>query len=124
VLRTASAPPSRLDLMPVHRRPTFEGVKRFVKGAVKVGELVEGSCPDASGIEVAHDQSIAFGSSERFGEHFVRNAVERVVKVSVTPVMVVELGEDLKGPPPCQAMDQGLKPLTPTVIQHGIGRET
>jgi hypothetical protein len=57
------APASRLDRLPVPLGPPFEDNEGLVERPAEVGEPVEGGRLDAAGVEMADNQSVAFGSS-------------------------------------------------------------
>ena len=90
--------PRDLDLRPIDLDPMRKGSKRLVDGPAKVGALIEGGGLDSPRVEVASDATVSFGSSQRVGEHFVRDAVQSVIEVLVTEAALAELGEDSKSP--------------------------
>jgi hypothetical protein len=74
---------------PVGLAPSFESGEGFGEGLTELGQLVEGGGVDAAGIEVACNQSVALGSSEGVGQHFVRDAVEGIIEFLVAATAVL-----------------------------------
>jgi hypothetical protein len=89
----------------------FERGDRLIEGSTEVGQVVKRGSVDAAGIEVADDESIAFGSAQRIGEHFVRYTVESVVEFLVATTTVPEFGEHSEGPTAANDLDDVLRLL-------------
>jgi hypothetical protein len=93
------SPSGLFDLRPVGLAPSFERGKRFVEGSTELGQPVEGGGVDAAGVEMTHNQAVAFGSSQRVGEHFVRDPVEGIVEFLIAATPIHEFGEHGESPP-------------------------
>jgi hypothetical protein len=51
--------------------PSIERGERFIERTAEIGKPVEGRSFNSLGVNVAHDQSVSFRSSERVGEDLV-----------------------------------------------------
>jgi hypothetical protein len=70
---------------PILVDPSFKHGERLIEGPAEVGYPIEGAGVDAATVQVTDDRAIAFRPSERIGENFVRDTVEGVVKVLISP---------------------------------------
>jgi hypothetical protein len=90
---------------PVGIAPPTESLERLVERPAEVRKLVQGRGVDANRVELAEDESIAFGAPQRLSEDFVRDASDRVVKVVVAATTIAELGEDFQRPPTTKKLE-------------------
>jgi hypothetical protein len=63
--------PGRFDLTPVRSGPSDERGKWFIERVAEIGEPVEGRGLNAPGVHMAHDHSVAIGSSKRVSKDLV-----------------------------------------------------
>ncbi len=74
----------RFDHLPVALRPLGHRRQRQVERAAEASELIERGRLDATIVEVAGNETVAFCSTERIGQHLVRDAIQRIVEILVS----------------------------------------
>jgi hypothetical protein len=84
--------------IPVRVDPAPESSEWLFERSAEFGELIKGCGFNALGIEVAANQSVSLGASQRVGEDLVRDPLQRVVKVLVAEATIGEFGQYRKGP--------------------------
>jgi hypothetical protein len=65
----------------------FENGERLLKRPTELGQTIEGGSVEATGVDLAGDETVALSSPERLGEHFVADSVDGVIEflVPATP---------------------------------------
>ena len=81
---------SPFDLRPIGLNPSFERRERLDEGPAEFGELVQRGRLDSTGVEVAHDKTVALGSSEGVGHR--AGASSDAVALSIALSWSVRLG--------------------------------
>jgi hypothetical protein len=81
--------------------------------------LIDRGSLDATRIELTGHQAISFGSSERIGEHLVRDSIESLVEVLVSAPAFVQFSQDRKRPSTAEHLDDRSRLLP--VISHVSG---
>jgi hypothetical protein len=95
--------------IPVRVDPAPESSEWLFERSAEFGELIEGSGLDALGIEVAANQPVSLGASQRVSEDLVRDPLQRVVKVLVATPSLSQLGERCQSPPSPDRVDEPLR---------------